>query len=242
VTLSESSRHGGFETPALVLHRVAYSESDWIVSLFTEASGKVSAITPGARKSKRRFLGGLEPFHGLRVRLSHAARGELLHLQNSEIIQPRHGLVSSLNGMSAAACALGWLRRGLVSMLPDANVWSMTQAWLDSLDVLPPATSRMAEARTAEFGLGLLAALGWELQLEHCVRCNRGCPASRPAYLMLSAGGIVCRSCGGTGVLLDPVLRTQLILGRRERSLDEESGPKALRIVESAFAQHAGMQ
>jgi DNA repair protein RecO (recombination protein O) len=229
------------ETEALVLHRIAYSESDWIVSLFTEASGRVSALTPGARKSKRRYSGGIEPFHGLFVRLSPSARGELQHLHDSEIARPRHGLVASLNAMKAAASVFAWLRKGLTPMLPDASIWGMTQAWLDALDLAPPCSARSADARTAEFGMRLLSALGWELQLQRCVRCDKECPPSRPAYLLLSAGGIVCRSCGGAGLLLDSGLRASLLSVSQEQSLDDESGSKVLRIVEQAFAQHAGI-
>lgn len=230
------------ETNALVLHRVAYSESDWIVTLFTEVAGRVSAITPGARKSKRRYAGGVEPFHGLLIELSTSSRGEMQHLLRSEISHPRHGLVSSLSAMKSAACAFGWLSRALVPMAPDQSIWSLTHGWLDALDRTRPETSRHADARAAEFGLRLLTALGWGLQLQRCVRCDRECPTNRPAHLVLPAGGIVCRSCGGNGTLLNASLRLQLLSVIHEQTLDAENGPHALKIVEAAFAQHAGIE
>jgi len=233
--------HQVVETEALILQRTPYSESDWVVCLFAECSGKISAITPGARKSKRRYAGGLEPFHGLTVQLRSPSRGELFQLQSSEIAHPRHNLVSNLNAMRSAACVFRWLRRALPPMVADSEAWSLTQTWLDALDNVPPNSSRLADARSAEFGLRLLSLLGWALQLERCVRCEKSCPSNRPAYLNLAAGGIVCRACGGSGLILDPTLRAQLLSLDDNPLLGDESGPNVLRIVDDAFALHAGI-
>ena len=234
--------HQVVETEALILQRTPYSESDWVVCLFAERWGRISAITPGARKSKQRYAGGLEPFHGLSVRLQSPSRGDMFHLQSSEITHPRHTLVSSLNAMNSAARAFHWLQRALPPMLPDSGTWALTQTWLDALDNVSPTSARLADARAAEFGLHLLSLLGWALQLERCVHCEKTCPSNRPAYLNLAAGGIVCRSCGGSGLILDPTLRAQLLSLDDNHLLDDKSGPNALRIVEDAFALHAGIE
>lgn len=233
--------HQVVETEALILQRTPYSESDWVICLFAECSGKISAITPGARKSKRRYAGGLEPFHSLTVQLRSPSRGDMFQLQSSEIAHPRHNLVSSLNAMKSAARVFRWLRRALAPMVADSDAWSLTQTWLDALDNAPPSSSRMADARSAEFGLHLLSLLGWALQLERCVRCEKSCPPNRPAYLNLAAGGIMCRACGGSGLILDPMLRAQLLSLDENPLLGDESGPNVLRIVEDAFALHAGI-
>ena len=46
-------------TPAIVLRAVNYGEADRIVTLFGRETGRVSALARGARKSQRRFAGGL---------------------------------------------------------------------------------------------------------------------------------------------------------------------------------------
>jgi DNA repair protein RecO (recombination protein O) len=119
--------------------------------------------------------------------------------------------------------------------------WELAQAWLDVLDAQPPTSSRSAEARAAEFGFRLLGILGWGLQLQHCVRCQKFCPPERSSYLVLAAGGIVCRACGGTGLVLEPGLRERLLATESDQFLDEETGAKALRLVEAAFLLHAGI-
>jgi DNA repair protein RecO (recombination protein O) len=46
-------------TPAIVLRAVNYGEADRVVTLFGRDIGRVSALARSARKSQRRFAGGL---------------------------------------------------------------------------------------------------------------------------------------------------------------------------------------
>ena len=98
-------------TRALVLKRVAYGESDLVVTLLTEELGRVSALARGARASQKRFGGSLEPMHTLRVRLDDRPRAELSVLRESSIDVPRTRLAIDLDKMQAAGRALGWVRR-----------------------------------------------------------------------------------------------------------------------------------
>ena len=50
---------GSLSTPAIVLRAVNYGEADRIVTLFGRETGRLSALARGARKSQRRFAGGL---------------------------------------------------------------------------------------------------------------------------------------------------------------------------------------
>ena len=54
-------------TPGFVLHARPYGESDRIVTFITEKHGKLTGIAKGARNSRRRFGGTLEPFVHVRV-------------------------------------------------------------------------------------------------------------------------------------------------------------------------------
>ena len=59
-----------FDTPAVVVRVVDYGEADRIVTLLTRARGKLAAMARGARKSRRRFAGGVGMFaHGRAKRL-----------------------------------------------------------------------------------------------------------------------------------------------------------------------------
>src|SRR5436305_14058355 len=73
-----------FSEQALVLSTVDYGDADRIVTMFTRGRGKLSAFAAGARKSKRRFAGALEPFTLVRAQLCER-RGETYRLDSVDI-------------------------------------------------------------------------------------------------------------------------------------------------------------
>ena len=60
-------KRGAYLTHAVVLNSVDYAESDRILTFFTREHGKLSGIAKGARRSKKRFVGKLDP--GVRVKI-----------------------------------------------------------------------------------------------------------------------------------------------------------------------------
>ncbi|HLT29189.1 MAG TPA: DNA repair protein RecO, partial [Myxococcaceae bacterium] len=62
---------------ALLLSAVDHGESDRVVTFLTRRHGRLSAFAAGARRSKRRFGGTLEPFMHLNI-LWVQGRGELV--------------------------------------------------------------------------------------------------------------------------------------------------------------------
>lgn len=181
---------------ALLLRRTPYGEADDIVHVFTEEMGTVAAIARGARRSKRRFA-SLEPMHVLRVSVELPAERELGSLTETVLFRPRIGLTSRLSALETAGRALRWVRRAAPPRIREPGLWHELNVLLDRLDSLP------AEAPTdpllAGAGLRMLAALGWGLDLERCVRCGRVCPDNARTMVDVAAGGVVCRSCGGFG-------------------------------------------
>src|SRR5262249_60950580 len=58
-----------WEDEALVLGTLDYGDADRMVTLLTRSRGKLTAFAAGARKSRRRFAGALEPGTVLKARL-----------------------------------------------------------------------------------------------------------------------------------------------------------------------------
>lgn len=220
-------------TSALLLRRVEHGESDLVVSLFTKDLGKLSALARGARKSRKRFGGALEPFQTLRVQLDEPLAGELFTLREATIEKPRLSLTANLDAMDAAGRALGWVRSGAPLRTKEPGVWDAVTTLLDRLDDNRVASPRLA---LAEQGLRLLSAFGWGLDLERCVRCGRPCEAGRSAMIDPARGGLVCRQCGGASVKLGGAARARIA----SVALSPEDVDVALGLVERALAAHAG--
>ena len=96
-----------FDCEALLLRRVELGEADLVLTLFTSALGRVSALARGARKSQKRFAGALEPFFTIQVRLEERSHSELFTLSEARISRARLGMLTDLNRMEVAGRALG---------------------------------------------------------------------------------------------------------------------------------------
>src|SRR5207245_10820269 len=87
---------------AIALRTVDYGESDRVVTLLTREQGKLSAFARGARASKRRFAGALEPFQRLRIRYRDR-RGDLISLAGAEIDRARPAILADFDAISRAS-------------------------------------------------------------------------------------------------------------------------------------------
>jgi DNA repair protein RecO (recombination protein O) len=227
-------------SPALLLRRVAYGETNLLVTLFTEQTGKVSAVARGARRSARRFP-ALEPMHLLRVALELTPGRELGMLAEATIERPRLRLTASLPCMEAAGQGLRWLRQAAPERSAEPRLWIEVNALLDALDGDGEQAGPHAQALLGAAGLRMLWAAGWGLVLDHCVRCDRACPEHARAFVDVRAGGVVCRRCGGGGVELSARQRLGLLqaLGGDEAGLGEpEAAAAAIALVDRALGVH----
>jgi len=225
--------HRSHRTSALILRRVEHGESDLVLTLFTESLGRVSALARSARKSSKRFAGALEAFQTLKLELDEPLASDLMLLREATIETPRLALTSDLERMDAAGRALGWIRVAAPPRTGEPAVWKTITELLDRLDVNEKVSARLV---LAEEGFRLLAAFGWALDLEQCVRCGRKCAPGRSAMVDASRGGLVCRACGGAHQKLDGKVRGRLAAGL----IDASDVDLALDLVERALRAHAG--
>lgn len=187
---------------------VPYAEADLVVTLFTEHFGIVSAMARGARNFRKGAPRSLEPMHTLSIDLAESPSSDLLSVRAVSLDTPRLRLTADLARLEAAGLALRWARVGLPPRTPEPEAWQSIVQLLDALDAAePPAPP---SALTAAFGLRLVRILGYELTLDACVACGRPCDPGRSAYVDPARGGIVCRRCGGHGVLLPADVRERL--------------------------------
>jgi len=227
------------EGHALLLKRIDYRDADLIVTLFTYDYGKVQALARGARRSRKRFAGSLEPMHTLKVELTEPGRGQLYELRSASVATPRVQLTQRLERLEAAGRVLGWLRHALPEKSRDPQLWALAIELMDTLD----ATSSVdCPATLSQFGLRLLMALGWGIDFDHCVKCGSHCPPNRSATVSATQGGLICSSCGGAKTKLPGLLRARLSnAASGQHGLAAEDAGLALRLVEEALGAHADM-
>jgi DNA repair protein RecO (recombination protein O) len=210
-------------TRAVVLRAVDYRDSDRIVTLFTEERGRLSAVARAARRSQKRFAGGLETLCVVEVTLE-PGRGTLETLREAHPALPCLALLTSLDRIEAAGAGLELLRALLPEGQPEPEVFALTVDFLTALDAgHSPSTTLL------QFQLTTLDRLGFSPELEQCGVCGKSAPDDRTALFRASAGSIVCRDCGGGALKLSPLTRSTLLM---HRLASGDTPPRELGCVE----------
>lgn len=195
-------------TAALLLRSVDYREADRIVTLLTEQRGCLGAIARGARSSRRRFAGALEPFALLEVEVVPPRTDGLWRLQSARVVRGYLGILSQLQRMNGAGAALGVLRDLLVEAPAEPGLFDETVALLQQLDACP--LPRVRPIRLAYLAR-ILALSGWEPDLSACGYCQRVPRKEQAAEFDPVAGHLVCRACGGGPMRVSARARWALI-------------------------------
>jgi DNA repair protein RecO (recombination protein O) len=192
-------------TPAIVLRRVVYAEADLVVTLLGSETGRVSALARGARKSSRRFAGGLGMAATGEARLHERAGADLMILESFDARDDRAGLATDVAKTAHAAYAIELCDRLCPPRQAEASVF----AWLDEFLTRLTTGSATAE-RLRVFELGLLRGLGIGPSIDRCVVCDRSELGDEDVRWHPERGGVVCRNCTSHGALISGNTRQQL--------------------------------
>jgi DNA repair protein RecO (recombination protein O) len=173
----------------VVLRTVDYGESDRVVALLTAERGKVSAFARGARASRRRFGGALEPFTLVRAEARTRAGAELLTLLSVDVERAFASIRGDLARIACAGYACELARELVRDHEPHPELLALLVAYLGRLDAGP---ARPAALRA--FELGALGAAGFMPRLDACARCG-GPLAGERLRFDAAQGGALCEGC-----------------------------------------------
>lgn len=183
---------GSLSTPAIVLRAVNYGEADRIVTLFGRDTGRLSALARGARKSQRRFAGGLGLCAVGVASLRERAGADLLTLESFDATTAHAALGTDVARMAHAAYAAELVTKLCAPRQVEGAVYDWLAELLGCLD----AEGASAE-RLRVFELGLLRALGLGPVVDRCLVC--GDSAARSYRWDPDRGGAVCTGCARGG-------------------------------------------
>ncbi|WP_373046245.1 DNA repair protein RecO [Vulgatibacter sp.] len=180
-------RPGDFSGEAIVLSCLDYGDSDRVVTLLTRERGKLGAFAAGARKSKRRFAGALEPFTVLRVELAER-RGDLLFFSSCMVEEAHAGLRFDLARLGHAGHAAELCRELCKERVAHEELYDALRAYLGQL-----AVREADPAALLAFELAALEHVGLSPRLSDCTIC--GGPVEGTILFDPPHGGAVCGSC-----------------------------------------------
>ncbi|KIG13351.1 DNA recombination and repair protein RecO [Enhygromyxa salina] len=179
-------------TPAVVLRTRALRESDLIVVLLTPGRGKVDCIARGARRSRRRFPGGLPVGARGEVGLDRG-RGSLAVLDSFTPSFDHSGLGRDLEAFAYVAYLCELSDQLVGGSAPDPTTFGrLCEAIEDAMTWAgQPETHKPALLRRYE--LGLLDSLGLLPALDQCSVCGAAANVSEDGVAFSAArGGVAC--------------------------------------------------
>ncbi|WP_224961098.1 DNA repair protein RecO [Geomonas subterranea] len=147
------------EVEGIVLRLTDFGEADRIVTLFTLEQGKMQGVARGAKRSKKRFAGALEPFAHLKVQL-HLGTG-LTTLSNADIVGIFPGIRADLARIGCAAYACELVERLTPEDEPAPRLFRLLYCYLERLNDAPASPS---DRRF--FAVNLLKILGYQPELQ----------------------------------------------------------------------------
>ena len=173
-----------------MLSRENFGEADQYIQFFTFQWGMISVLAKSARKSKRRYVGGLDLFchDELFLRGDPKDRPYLVELS---VLNSFPHLRTDLDKMLTAGKIVQWVRKLADVAVANPQVYSVLGQTLSLIEkeTLPDRYLLLELV----FKLKLLSAIGLKPRMEGCVQC--GDPTFSEMLFDISAGGILCRKC-----------------------------------------------
>lgn len=175
-------RRGSYKTDAVVLASHDFGESDRVLTFYTENFGKVSGIAKGARRSRKRFVGSLEPTVRIRLGFFASGRPGLVRVESASIIDAHNAVRRDIALYSRACCMLELTSELTREAQVSRRAYSLLSDFLALLTPpargpLPPTLLKDADAVVRFFEIKLLTALGYMPRLSGCVVCGSVVPA-----------------------------------------------------------------
>lgn len=182
---------------AIVLRTIDYGEADRICTFLTHQYGKVTAIAKGAKRSYKRFGGGLSVFACGEASFKQRPQQDLWILESFQASQTSATLPYEMSRFAQASYACELVRELCPPTHPEPMVYTLLWNLLQTLDKIPVTQSSQAEPLLA-FELQTLQALGVGLIFNQCTSCGQLVYASVPnqsIFVDIQGGGVVCSNC-----------------------------------------------
>ncbi|GAB4173609.1 MAG: hypothetical protein Kow00108_08450 [Calditrichia bacterium] len=179
------------KTPALLVSAINWSESSKIGTFITPNHGLVSLIIKGARKSKSKYSGLLQPFAESEIIYSEKASRELQILKEISIIHEFLGLRSNpLEFMKLDI--LAELYRKLIQPGEEMDIYY--HHIIRVLTFLNEQENPLFNNAIVHLVTAFTKFSGYPVNYEGCARCGKTFSGS-PIFLTQAEGQLICVSC-----------------------------------------------
>jgi DNA repair protein RecO (recombination protein O) len=235
-------------TEAVVLRSLRFAEADRILHVYTEQLGRVGAIAKGARKTRSRFGGRLEPLSHVELVL-HPGRGELATVTGATLVRSHASTREDGHRLSVGLIGAEAVLRLFPDQERNDRAFLAITRFLDALDDAESAGSTRADLDPLglAFQLKLLWLSGYLPHTGSCAECGVEGPI---VAFSPRAGGVVCRACNAHGSLpispdgmaaIDALVRRPLA-DASAVGVTPRAAREALAVVTASYEHHGGFR
>jgi DNA repair protein RecO (recombination protein O) len=196
----------GATSKAIVISHSNFGEADKYIQFLTQKWGMITVLAKSARKSRRRYVGGLDLFCHNEISLRGDPKGTP-YLSELTVLNSFPALRDNLDRVLMAGKVTQWVKRLADTTTPMPEVYSLLGQTLSLIE--KESDPERLDLLNLVFKLKLLLHLGLKPSVDDCVRCEE--PASR-GYFDIEAGGVVCPTCSPSHYLSE-----QLVLAEEDR-------------------------
>lgn len=187
---------------AIVLSRENFGEADCYIEFLTEEWGIVTTLAKSARKSRRRYVGGLDIFCHDEISIR-GDTGATPYLDELKVLNSFMGLRDEVDRVFAAGRLTQWVQKLVGPSTPVPEIYRLTGQVLALLE--KETSSERITLLEVLFKLKLISHLGLKPRVDMC-----GQPATctaRDYFLDLGSGTVICPRCAEG----KPLLRQNLL-------------------------------
>jgi len=178
-----------FKTRAITLKSINLSESDRLVTFFTENHGKIKCVAKGARKVKNRFWGALEPISQIHLIYFGKENQSLYRLNQADIIESFQTIREDFRKVYKGVYFLELVDSIILEGHQDKRIFELLEQTFYTLK----HNSKM-DSLIRLFEIRLLSLSGYKPQIDHCVIC-KNISKNGIFKFSFSQNGIICENC-----------------------------------------------
>ncbi|BHH82143.1 DNA repair protein RecO [Desulforhopalus sp. 52FAK] len=178
------------EADAIVLDTTDHGESDIILTLFTQDSGRLSAIAKGAKKSKKRFVNKLEIFTYLQIHYQQKNERALAFLSEAEIHTSFPNIRHQLEPYIIASIIREFLLIGVKEGEPDSNIFRLSLWAFQQLD-----NQKQSSQVLVVFLIHFYDYIGYRPDFYNCSNCHSTVHPSHSYRFNSGSGQLLCSNC-----------------------------------------------
>ena len=177
------------KTEAIVLRQHDFGEADKVVTLYTKDFGKLKAVAKGVRRIKSRFGSSMELFSQNQLMLYMQRKKDLCIVTGSNIIRTHKELRENFDSFVTGSCVAELVDKLTEPEEPNRYLFSLI------LDIFRQIPKQDRDIIIVIFVTKFLANLGYKLNLEKCVLCEKPVPLAEQKKLSVQQGGLLCSKC-----------------------------------------------